>query len=663
MPNDILFSPNVTTRRRRPKAAVVEKENDWTVNNDKAVERKEIQQAVAAFQLAAEGTCQADFWESKATLAEQVVRASLSLTHSSAKDDTITTPLPEADILNSCRKLIHQATEKKSEKCLLVAVHALCAVVPRLAAVERQEAALKLLYHAITNAAAEPSYVLAAYHAMRVLFQNYTVGVNTKLDVSFEATHLFCVPQYRAFVAAGRRFKQGALQCDQLAAIGLLSTLAAARIMAAETPTATVATDFYVDRRFQQRGAAASLLRDHLPRWISYLALHSKKDATKDILHHLRAAHSIVWELASSSTKNDPEQALQLRQHAIDCLLCTGVDLPESIHEAWIKKYFETTCTNAWKAAVTYAQQATMDAKLLNEFHEQIGRELDSRASRLQHSSPSYVEYSAYRALHVGVLVHKPPTCCDSQQCVFASLGCQYVHGMSASSEESSMLALFFLILRVKEFERNNSKSSSSYLVVADRVVSNFEATIVTGSGSDGQSLQRYFKLLSSASLNRTVYDYFAKAPSSEALLKHRQALEVSCQIFFKCMGLLAFRLVKEGFVDPNKRVFTWEYGVQCFTQAISILEALGLELPKISGDLLLVRSDVLIKDFVATLLETPNLATSCLESTAKVRIIVGPFCVHAFVPYIGLFFSTLEKLEGGDTKLEKIVPCHYFLA
>src|SRR3569832_78501 len=105
------------------------------------------------FQSAAQQTCEHEFWTKHSELATTVVGSSSGSTVQSTEALKLLEQ-HAADIVQSCRRVIKEATQTKSIHCLCAGTHGLRAVVSTtnlLHKVKQQEAVIKDLYHIIVT--------------------------------------------------------------------------------------------------------------------------------------------------------------------------------------------------------------------------------------------------------------------------------------------------------------------------------------------------------------------------------------------------------------------------------------------------------------------------------------------------------------------------------
>jgi hypothetical protein len=493
-----------------------------TSTSSKSKSESSRKDVIAIFRVAAASTSEAKFWKKHTQLMECVVDASMmSMSPSSMgkekrdphADDGITGTLlleeHALDLLNGCRKVLKEAKESKdiagTLACLCVGVHglrAICARTTKITGGSKQDAAVKLLFHAIVTAeditarmdtkvdALEMQraacYSLAAYEALGKLLKLYSVQTQTcskrsagtgvvifTMDPKQENDPLdmagvFPIPTTKTSVE--EQVPAGSLSIDLVCSIGIQSTIAASRILTRLSPimkqkilgSPPVAefNGILVESILEQKNSspvipiAVHLIRRNLLPWILFLASHSEQDCTKQVTSHGRDAHRILWDAASSMAQSkedgDAQECLLLRGNAVAALLLggdTGLrQLSSRLRSALLQKHFDNACTYAWKAAVSYCQLAapftTSSAPCpdpLRRYHEEIGRILDAFAVE---DSLAYTEYCAYRAFHVGLTTSSSSACISSDRCLFAPIPLQYPHSDCGSDSDMAAVSM-----------------------------------------------------------------------------------------------------------------------------------------------------------------------------------------------------------------------------
>lgn len=622
---------------------------------------------IAIFRAAAASTSEASFWKKHTPLMECVVDASMSI--AKTPDGTLLLEDHALDLLNGCRKVLKQAKESKdiasTLECLCVGVHGLRAICRTITGGSKQDAAMKLLFHAIVTAdditgrtkdsmemQRAACYSLAAYEALGKLLKLYSVQISkgTGVVVFTTAPKQENDPLASVFpIPAKTSAKQvpGTLSIDLVCSIGIQSTIAASRILTRlsqlkKTIRGSPVAEFngVVESILEKESPvpiAVHLIRRILLQWISFLASNSEQDCTKQVTSHGRDAHRTLWDAASSiaQSKEHVEECLSLRRNALAALLLgdTGSQLPSKLRLALIKKHFENACTYAWKAAVTYFQLVSPSASApcpdpLRRYHDEIGQLLDAFAVE---DCLAYTEYCAYRALHVGLTLS---CACTSDRCLFAPIPLRYPHSDCGSgvvvSGNQEFLATFFLSVyvrdRLQQIDELAGDDPSADFVRNSQVIMARMRSIVIESilPAAVSSRFRYFSMLSLISLHRLVFDPVERdsLPLYDSV---PVIVQLAADILVGCLGPLGRAIIADSkSMDESRVRQTWTVLVECYLRGISAFDMLSSKLS--TGDNsadYLERANLAINDLADTLdrkrgrLKAPR---DIAENAAKVR-------------------------------------------
>jgi hypothetical protein len=651
-------------RRREPDSASASDKENLEADSNAAVDKssKRRNEVLAVVRAAAAATSQADFWMKHSNLLDVIVDASFLQNTASAA--SLLLQEKTVDVSNVCRKLVKEAKEAKSCRakldCLCVAVHGLRALSRSLAAGSKQDAAVKLLYHAVVTAEQimgdttigvdneerqrAASYSLAAYQALGELLRRYSVStkgaVKTVVFSNDKAGEdafcsIFPVPEK----GSGKQEVSGSLELNLVCSIGIQSTIAASRVLSRlwgrpdKTTNLVSEFDGLVRLLFRERSFLMSgmlyLIRNISATWISFLAFHSEGDCAKDIMSHCKQVHRILWDATSSigDSKEDAEKCLLLRKNSISALLLgeDGSKLPTRIRSALNEKHLKSACSYAWKAAVSYTQIVGTSAsgecsQALRQFHNEIGSLFEAFGVQ---DSLVWAEYWAYRTMHIGATSSCP---CSSEHCMFASLPFKYVHEKGAcesgNSASYAFLATLFLTLHVRDLleridELTESDITADFIKSAKTISSRLRSNVIESNQTLAvANLTRYFKLLSMISLHHTVFRLLERddvplvGPASTLLA-------LSADILVDCIGPLGRTVAAAGkSMDESKSKLAWELPVECFLQGISVLEILKspVSWERANSSIIELANTI---DRKRSRLKAPP---SCIKKVAKVR-------------------------------------------
>lgn len=355
---------------------------------------------------------------------------------------------------------------------------------------------------------------------------------------------------------------------DQLLGIGIFSILAAARVLAMqiqqepqEWNNCETSNQFGVvqsichmgmkEKRYllQQLGICTARL------WIQASVHH---DVAVNILSHCKKIQRILWDVANTCNDN-PEERLLLQGDAICVSLLhsgdamdTG-DMNSKVQHAFLRNQLESGCSFAWKAAETYHRNnSNVNKAVLLRYYQSVGAALDAFV-------PSeipwyYIEYYAYRAMHVG----------------WREIPSQHLSSDKMSSKHG-FLNFFLLILNIQEElhaicdkDENNeipfttNHAREMLLQVCDKLRC---ASVSTR--------HSYYKVLSLLKLHRTV----------NVVMKHRTILSsrqselilLVSNILSECIGPLCLGLVIDKALDERQ----WSVGTEIFKQSIEAFDVI----------------------------------------------------------------------------------------
>jgi hypothetical protein len=611
--------------RRRHRVALHDKDdNSSSVSPRDEATQSNVKELLSSFLSAAKVTSEADFWRNHIKLAKCVVEASLAMPRLPC--GSLLLEENSAELLNVCRKLVKQATASSAEPslvidCLCVSVHGVRALSALLADGPKKDAAIKLLYHAIVTAEAISSsspraacYCLAACQVLGVLLNKYEVG---DLSLKIQSTSFFPIPRQ----SQGK--SSGDLPLDQLLTIGIQSVLAIAKLLCLPTWDENVTwdqTELRVWRETLQHSLhwpneqpsvlfASSLIRNVAMAWISFLATSSK--SAKEVVSHCKRAHRLLWK--SSGELTSAKKCLSLRQDAVQALLLSGS--PQCDNDCRIRNslradHFEQACTFTWTAAVAYAQQVGETDEHLSQFHKTVGATLDSIA-RNGSSTASYMEYCAYRALH-GIssssVSSSSTTECDSDACSFHGRPYSFAHANCEESFDRAGLALFFVMLEVRERLQGSPVDRSDFGSWKS-ALERFAAILERGQLSK-TSLLRWFKLFSKLSLHHIVFQAVANSEQNETLW-------IAARILSECVGPLTLYIIKGRVMDDTKITNAWDIVTECYVRALMAFERLFETSPEFNRD---PGDSTLAKMATILCAKGSDPPTSCIEKAAKVR-------------------------------------------
>ena len=663
MSNQLL--PRGVTSRRSWRKRSGDKENSSILANGNPSsscsvnDRSEAAKLLSTFQSAAKATAEANFWKRHSALAECVVEASLELPGSPRSP--LILEEHSVELLNSCRRLVKYATESKGEPlavlhCLCVSVHGIRALATVFLSGTKRNAAIKLLFHAIRSAEAMSSrtsddvmamgraagYCLAACEALSVYLDGYSVATPPSTPTVFttrfekDIVTFFPVPR-----RATQETAPGCIAIDQIFVIGATCILSMSKVLASplwitcdwKTDTKlselrVVASKLPQNLRVSLDGprhcfllAATQLIRNEALPWISEMAARS---SVKDAVAQCKRAHRLLWDAVDCSAANQESSrmCLSLRGDAVLALLPSGPDGPSGCHsglESVRLSTFDTACTYAWKAAAHYFQNTSKSAPnrsddYLRRFHERVGSVLDLCAAE---KAPSYFEYCAHRALHIGPFSSLE---CETENCFFKGLPFPCSHINCDDEKESideASLALFLLIMQVRNGLKSDSRSDHEVVRKSERVVARFNAKGQAAKGHGLDRLRVWFRMFSGLSLQKTVVQTCEVSSRNERSV-NRSALEAAACILSSALGPLSLRLARSGILEEGKRAAAMELATDYFLRAALAFDELA---NSFSGQA--TRYQSLADGSLSTIAKALGSRTTksrlCLERAAKV--------------------------------------------
>ena len=637
--NDRGSTVDSTNDRSKPRSRKTVRRNDMVLKESLADDYIAIELLSSSEDAAlarVKGATSSDpFWERHASLAERVIQSSQSLCQK--RTSSLLLEEHEADLLSICRANVKDATEQTSSaeplKLLYVAIHGLRAICPLLTDTKRIEATMRILYHAATTASDvctkskdlvvcvdATSQSLAAFQALGSLLNGYKVQGDKEL-VTFKwktsKANLFPVPS----LSSSSKGSGGAMTVNQVYKIAMQATLSVSSALAhiysirlRKGGNVSCINDFgpYTSEIIQQTASYETILRivqEVTIPWTCFLSNEVAPDELiEDSLAYAKRVFRLLFDTASqidkcvsqSPSRKDmlsPADSLLLRKQAILAYLLTNNEakLSRKTCSAVKQYHWEGACLYACKASVAYQQhraknKRVRDDECLVSFHQDVGEVLDSFATGF---SLSYVEYSAYRALHTsGKTIGQGD--CESNDCAFAELGFHYQHGAcfslkslrdtsnSSAAAGHATLAVFFLVLVMKgELDvladerpyQDKRQIDRSYNVdgSGDEIITRFRSVLVEGADFPPfDVMYRCHKLLEALGLNRKMYLILSKSTpecSSRATLT---ALETSGRVLAECIGPLAVTIAR---CRENKQQQKWELAIDCFVRGLAVFD------------------------------------------------------------------------------------------
>jgi hypothetical protein len=346
-------------------------------------------------------------------------------------------------------------------------------------------------------------------------------------------------------------------------------------------------------------------------------------DDPKNVMSNCRKAHRILWDLSSHG------DCLHLQKDAIRALLLDGAE--NRAVRKLVRCNFDNACAYAWKAAQSFRSKSNTAGETLRCFHDEIGTLLDSFAT-VDHPQ-SYIEYCAYRALHVGSSQNNRK--CE-EHCLFRHLRYDYIHECCENSaSDNTFMALFFLSLEVRRaLESVQMKDNDDFSLVENSgvIVSQFRSIIVDG-GIDSAIRISYFRLLSLLKLHRLVFQVLGSASQSGGnAMKH---ICVAAKILSQCTGPLCFGLIADKSFNKDQLSQMWAVGAECLKQSVSAFEMVHV----LSGEERYLDASNYTAGELRRFLSSPSEKPppDCIENAAKVSNSASVYDFGALL--LGRFF------------------------
>ena len=532
-----------------------------------------------AFAIAAKSSTSASFWKKQSSsYVATVLESSRTLSG--------TAPLQlqesESALLNACRASVKAATEEKHYGVkllneLLVATHGLRALTT---IVDTPDTAMKLVYHAIVTLSDRlmtatkddeiqraVSIGLALYETLGALLKGVE---NIKFVASKSTLFLFPVP-----LSSSKSSSPA-----QVLKIGIQSTLAVCNILMRQKRSYNTLEFGKVVAKIMTRDDSVEVVRNAVLKvCIPWNQMHAtNKESHKECVTFAKAAHRLLWDAAASSPHDNI--ALALRRDAILALVLATTDKsPATITRLVSTKCSELAATYAWKAAATHVKQVKLGvpAKELRQFHTVIGKVLDSIATP---KCLSYIEYCAYRALHVG------PSSASCKCTPFRELPFDYRHDCAAKSSNlgEATLALVFLTssLHQELNEEGNFNletlphydSVESMLQVCSSALKAFQSALARDKSDD---VRRCYRMLQQTIVSqrfsrlRKVIDDIGEFQVSSTYLA---VMDVCASVLSQSMVAILQTLIR---TEKDAKVCQgyWDAMVDAYSRVISLYDAI----------------------------------------------------------------------------------------
>jgi hypothetical protein len=550
----------------------------------------------ARFEAIVETTSSASFWKHHASLAEFVLRASQSLY--AERSSSLVLEEQASELQNICRTYVKDATQEKTPtqalKLLYVAIHGLRAICPTMTDPRKCEASMKILYHAITTAGDvcvkakdltvcidAASQCLAAFQALGSLLNGYKLKYPKATSfICFKWTKsqsdLFPIPSLADGKASGSTIK-----VNQIFKIALQAAISVANSLVQvhkfhihKTVNVSSVSDFgsytleILKQTFAGHETISRIVQEVIVPWSCFLS-SSNLETTEnvdDCLTYSKRSFRLLFDVASqidkSAVKSSAGKILDLRKQAILAFLLSSPHAKISLkmQRAVKENHLEGACTYACKASLAYRQHLPNDKRddePLNLFHKHVGAVLDAHAPT---GSLGYIEYAAYRALHVSH-ENDEKSQCQSKNCVFGQLAFPFLHENCFSSSFSphpnaeageAVLAVLFLVLRAqKELDAScgHAKMDRAFDLerLSDLIIARFRSVFVkTPQMPSTDVMSRCYKLLEALALNRKVYQILSNDPKGDYSRAKLIALNISGRVLAECIGPFAFTLMKK---------------------------------------------------------------------------------------------------------------------
>jgi hypothetical protein len=538
-------------------------------------------------------------WMGHEGLIEGLVQ--LSFTMKSPKDNVLLKKKLSVPLLNSCRKLVKEATVAKDNKVafrmLRAAIHGIRAIVAAEGeTVQKPDAIIKLLYHIISTLetiAHQKHSVsrLAAYYTVLAL---ETLGLVLRRCCSeFVVDHNALKTIQLVFPVPRPHCKESlplSLSKEQLLTIGNHSILSCSRVFLLplwHTNDAPVRTEEELLLRclpvakkqtpLEMFHLSANLICTVGRPWQSQLLALGTEGSLKDSIALSRRAHKVLWDCVDGYEETiGPDAVLTLRHHSISCLLGIiprNADEMKGTEKELFRTHFASACSQASKAILVVCDQLATNTTSLTMFLEDVGGEFDSLVKLFDGAEiASYFEFCAYRALYGGPVDHHEKKHADNiaDPCIFRILPYRFqFNGTSKvrATFDFAALSIVFLALDVvKAIDHENASYQDTRVVnfLMD-AVQKFDTMLSADPSNSSVGLQFWFKVLYKSSLNRMISK---AAEGDDQNPKSHPALFLAAQLLHRCYWSMA----KVIFADTEgpKRSSVWDFGCDCIIKSIA---------------------------------------------------------------------------------------------
>eukprot|EP00980_Cylindrotheca_fusiformis_P023477 scaffold10507_cov128-Cylindrotheca_fusiformis.AAC.10 len=590
------------------------------------------------------------------------------------------------NLIRASRKLVKEATnlqqrEQRDDEtlhsCLFVAFHTLRSVGPLFDDdsnhMNHLETELRLLYHLVhLTAGAEKNgnsdwrlqlISIAAFDTFQKRLRRYACPSGRLQDatVLFHRVERFTVP----ILDSQKRSGIGTMSLRQVSSIALKIAQA----------TATASNLLWKQQSFRSK-SWSSLSKTLLPYgelclaivqqqrqnsanpfspilevfqkfslpWMEFLANSRDSEYLKDLPSYSKVAHRTLWDIASilKTAKNhkhaDLDQwCLELRLQAILMLIPHTKDRVLDVD-----CNLQCACSYAWKAATVFAQSQSITAfpvqlGVLVKFHQRIGAAIDVVMSRAEEMPLSFVEYATYRMLHTGDF--------PSSSCYFAN----------TSSLHQALLAVTLLGVRLRHCLEGSCSCQDNYLDSCEDTMLAFNRQVVPRiPESELRESVRYFKLLSTISLHRSVFS----AVKQQDWLKQESHLRVAGVWLTTCLGPLVFALLDKDHCEDGLDISqAYDMAVESYIRPLSLFEKMSAHYFRQEGETSSTYSAISHKSMqdlygalTTTKIEPPRL---CLEKCAKMSAVETFLSDYtALVPHVSLFVSPCRSFHDSKLRL-----------
>lgn len=559
-----------TNRRRRPRKHVDDDDEnrpkndalpleDWT--NDSDTKDDKVFSALSKKIRKAEEIVKMDVWNSNDALRKAVVRSSLRL--AVGEDDGSNSLLllheHESSLIKASRTRVKEATETKDEKeqhpRLLLATHAIRALVRFATKPATQEALLQLLYHIINTLGGgkfsnDADLIILAFEALHHILLLYTKeisGARISFDtVVRDEVFVFPIPVYKK--ESGTKDESN-LSIDKICTIAIQSIILTSRAILARHCSNGDATlpDFLCRVHQQPLPVARHLLTTVATFWIHFQERMTR--SLKDGVSHCKRIHRLLWEKASSPDCSTIE-SLELRQDSL-CILLSGES--SSLCKALACKFGDTVCTYACKASAAFVAQISVESvseKHINCFHQKIGSLLDRVFDgRLGFS---YLEYCSLRAQHVGI---EPPH--------------RKAFSASESRQMNAILRLALLSVELNRVLTGGDEASWDSMKHAKRTISEFRVSFLDDSnfGWSSEDVTRITKIIPVNSLHKSLYNFLKERTPSPSVMP---ALLAGALVMTRCLASFFLLAAKK---NKSDRTELCGKATDCLIRGATVLE------------------------------------------------------------------------------------------